>query len=697
MARSELHEAALAYAGRGWRVFPLRPNSKEPATAHGFKDATADAGQVDRWWAKQPDYNVGIATGAGLLVVDVDDKPGNAVQGSDSLREWEIEHGDMSETVTAITGSGGVHYYLDVGDESVPCSTSAELSIDIRCDGGYVVAPPSVHPNGNRYEWDVSPDDMEPARATATDKALVQWAHDHRAGASTGRSKIPQGKLKEGEGRNRWLYEQGCAARAKGSDDEMVELWLTQLNAHKCSPPLGDAELYKIIGSVCTKPIGLSDEAKEARAAKAAKDEGKQPKFRHNEVAHRLISERGACLLDGVTPAIRVDEGRYELGWDAFNRAMIEMHDECTMHNRRETQAYIQATAPTRSQSSPYLLAFSNGVLDVRTMELRGWSEDDLIPNVIPHRWNPDAYDEALDGMLERIACGDAATMMNLQEFIGICMLRSNSLMPYYPVLIGTGSNGKSTYIKLLKDVLGRENISALQPKEISAHFMGEHIVGKIANLGDDIADAYLDGADCGAIKRISTGENIFTDVKGTKGFYFEPYCTMVFSCNAFPRCKDTTDGFMRRLFPIEFNAKFTPDDADFDPMIREKLKREGAMEYACKIGVQGLARALENHQPTPNRMSVEVKKSIAAESNTGLQWFNDAQIGRDDILGKTKEEVYRDYMEWCERNGYARTAMASGTLAALIGTYWHMECSKIDHRAYTTGRKTVRVYTDKA
>ena len=209
---------------------------------------------------------------------------------------------------------------------------------------------------------------------------------------------------------------------------------------------------------------------------------------------------------------------------------------------------------------------------------------------------------------------------------------------------------------------------------------MGEHIVGKLANLGDDIADAYLDGEDCGAIKRISTGENIFTDVKGTKGYYFEPYCTMVFSCNTFPRCKDTTDGFMRRLFPIEFNATFSPDDEDYDPMITEKLMDEEVLEAACVLGVSSLKPALERNKPTPNRYSAEVKKSIAAESNTALQWITDEGIRPDDVIGKTKDEVYTQYVDWCARNGYSKTAIASGTLIKFLN-----------------GRRTVKTFEKKA
>lgn len=684
---NEMLNSALHYAeAYGIPVMPLKVRNKVPVLKDWVNRASTDPDTIRNWWHKRPGCNIGGVMGEIICIdLDVDDEKG--YDSREWLAEWESEHGKLPETATAVTGRGGVHMYYRV-DRPIKPSTNGSIHIDIRGIGSQAVLPPSVHPNGSSYFWDLDPDDVGIADADDNVYALVDAVKPE---SESRKVKVPSKKIHEGQGRNNELYRLGCSARGKGSDDDLIRSWLESLNKSICVPPLPRDELEKVIASVCEKPVGMSDEAK----ATAKRGRPRGSKFKHNEVAQKLINEYGACKLDGVTPAIRERDGRYRLGWDAFDAAIIDMHDDCTANNRREVKAYIHAKAPNRRQSPWNLIAFENGVLDVETLELREWRDDDVITNVIPHRWNPDAKSEVLYDTLSAMACGDPATLMNMQEFIGICMIRSNTRMPYYPVLIGTGSNGKSTYIKLLKDVLGSDNISALQPKEMSARFMGEHIIGKLANLGDDIADAYLDGADCGAIKRISTGENIFTDIKGTKGFYFEPYCTMVFSCNAFPRCKDTTEGFMRRLFPIEFNAHFTPDSGTYDPMIGEKLRDEATLEYACLVGVEGLRRALAQNQPTPNRMSSEVKKSIASDSNTGLQWFNDAQITREDILGKTKEEIYNEYFSWCERNGYARTALSSGTLAALIGTYWHMKCTKTAHRTYTNGRKTVRVFAD--
>ena len=690
---NELLDAALYYASIGWRVIPLVPRDKNPWIDDWGNKATTDEATIRKWWNYRPQSNIGILTGHGLCVLDVDDKPEkhNGLLGSDFLREWELEHGEISETVCAQSGTGGQHYYFDVGDKYIAGCESEKIFIDIRCDGNLIVAPPSIHPDtGKPYVWEISPEDMQPAKANKIDKACIDWVYKNRKGADKDGNTdttIPEGTLQEGEGRNEFLFKQGRSIRGKGADDATVTAFLTALNQTKCQPPLDDKELKKTIKSVCTVAAGMSDEVKQQQ-----KHSGRAKKFEHNTIAKRLITEYGACLLDGETPAIR-ENGRYRMGWDAFDSVIIDIADDCTVNNRREVKSYIQAKAAHKRQSSPYLIAFKNGVLDVRTLEFRDWREDDVIANVIPHNWNPQAAGDVLDNVLWKMANGDMATFLNLSEFIGVCMVRSAKLCPFFPVLIGVGSNGKSTYIELLKNVIGDENISGLQPKEIAARFMGSHIVGKTANLGDDIASGYLDDRDCAVIKSIATGDLMFTDVKGGKGFHYQPYCTMVFSCNQFPRLADTTPGFMRRLFPIEFNAVFSASDADYDPMIGEKLREETVLEYACLIGVEGLRRVLEQNRPTPNELSESMKGEIAREGNTAMQWFHDDNITADGLRGMTKEEVYEKYLNWCERNGYKRTALGSGALVAQIGTYYRVRLAKVTHREFSDGRKTVRVF----
>jgi hypothetical protein len=141
--------AALDYAAKGWAVFPCLPNAKEPATKRGFKDGTTNPATIRRWWLARPDYNVGVATGAAsvLLVLDIDGSVG-----AETLRDLEQRYGALPETACSITSSG-CHLWFSISD-AVP-STARRLGsgLDIRADGGYVIAPPSVHPDGSSYRW----------------------------------------------------------------------------------------------------------------------------------------------------------------------------------------------------------------------------------------------------------------------------------------------------------------------------------------------------------------------------------------------------------------------------------------------------------------------------------------------------------------------------------------------------------------
>ncbi len=142
---SELLAAALGYAQRGWQVFPCKPLGKQPATPHGFKDATTDAAQIRRWWAAMPSANIGLRTGAasGVFVIDIDVKGG--VPGYDhwlalcKAHDWR----STPHVLAAGTPSGGMHSYFAQVEGIGIARGSLPAGIDVRGDGGYVLLPPS--------------------------------------------------------------------------------------------------------------------------------------------------------------------------------------------------------------------------------------------------------------------------------------------------------------------------------------------------------------------------------------------------------------------------------------------------------------------------------------------------------------------------------------------------------------------------
>ena len=162
------YQAALYYAGLGMHVFPCysivdggcrcgqscRSPGKHPMTRDGFKSATTDPDTIKSWWERWPAANIGIRTGtvSGIWVLDLDGPAGIA-----ALAELEAKHGCLPKTLTALTGGGGKHLYFKTtnGLEIKNRTKVAGLSIDVRGEGGYVIAPPSNHVSGNLYKWEV--------------------------------------------------------------------------------------------------------------------------------------------------------------------------------------------------------------------------------------------------------------------------------------------------------------------------------------------------------------------------------------------------------------------------------------------------------------------------------------------------------------------------------------------------------------
>jgi Bifunctional DNA primase/polymerase, N-terminal len=152
-------DAALEYARRGWHVFPCK--GKQPLTPNGFHNGSSKLDQVEKWF--KADVNIGIRTGreSRLVVLDIDLEKG----GDHALADLEREHGQLPDTVEVLTGGGGRHIYFSHPGIEVRCSAGRlGPGLDIRADGGYVIAPPSLHDSGHRYGWEVSshPDDVAP-------------------------------------------------------------------------------------------------------------------------------------------------------------------------------------------------------------------------------------------------------------------------------------------------------------------------------------------------------------------------------------------------------------------------------------------------------------------------------------------------------------------------------------------------------
>lgn len=239
-----LLDAAIDYASRGLAVFPIKPREKAPITAHGVHEATTNFEQINKWWSRYPNANIGIACGkvsGGLLVVDLDRKP-NGVDGLDSLSEWERENGELPETVRSITGTDGSHIFYRI-DGAGKNRVNLLPGVDIRSDGGYIVAPPSIHPNGNKYEWEYDPEEYEIAHGDEVLDKLLNYGKKDKVDSFTMPDKVGKGQ------RNDTMYKLACSLQARNLPDTVIRASMSAANSEMCDPPLSPDELDKIIES----------------------------------------------------------------------------------------------------------------------------------------------------------------------------------------------------------------------------------------------------------------------------------------------------------------------------------------------------------------------------------------------------------------------------------------------------------------
>ncbi|MEL7658823.1 MAG: bifunctional DNA primase/polymerase, partial [Bacillota bacterium] len=262
-------ERALSYAKKGISVIPLcwitdkgvcsckkgeecSSPGKHPKTKNGYKDGSADEDVITAWWEKYPDANIGIVTGKAtdIIVIDIDPRNG----GNETLKKLIAEYGELPDTCIVKTGGGGRHYYFKYPTDIKTIKSSLGQGVDIKADGGYVVAPNSNHISGGNYRWKKgSMTGFELAELPAPwVKCLTTQISDN---GSLAKNKIPE-IIIEGE-RNNTLFDVAARLRATGFDEDEITSMLRIAN-ERCVKPLKESELSNIAASVMRYEAGVS-------------------------------------------------------------------------------------------------------------------------------------------------------------------------------------------------------------------------------------------------------------------------------------------------------------------------------------------------------------------------------------------------------------------------------------------------------
>lgn len=433
-----------------------------------------------------------------------------------------------------------------------------------------------------------------------------------------------------GEGRNQALFNYILTLTANDFSVDETREAIRILNKFVFKEPLSDEEIEVILRDESfQKPVFYSGNT-----------------FLFDRFATYMKNNANIAKINGQLHIYH--DGVYVSGYRHIETAMIRQIPNLKKTQRREVLDYMELIVEEKETVDARYIAFKNGVLDIVTDTLLPFTADLVINNKIPWDYNPDAYSALADRTLDKLSCGNAEIRLLLEECIGYCFYRRNELGKAF-ILTGDKSNGKSTFLDCVKAILGDDNISALDLKELGDRFSTSMMFGKLANIGDDIGDDFLQGSQVATFKKIVTGNRIKAERKGQDPFEFNPYIKLLFSANDIPRMKDKTGAVLRRLVIIPFNASFSKTDPDYNPYIKYELIEQSSIEYLIRIGVEGLKRIIKNDEFTKSEQVQRQLDEYENENNPIKAFIDDCGVGL--IENQPTNEVYKRYQVFCADN----------------------------------------------
>lgn len=321
--------------------------------------------------------------------------------------------------------------------------------------------------------------------------------------------------------------------------------------------------------------------------------------------------------------------------------------------NRNKRNDFIRYLEKSENiEEAPFIdtkvIAFKNGYLNLETMELESLEKDYFVINAINHNYHVEARSEVVESTFKKIACDNENIEKLLYEIIGYCMISANPLEKAF-ILLGEGANGKTTYLKVLGELIGSENATSLDLRELNKTFNTSMLFNKLVNLGDDISSKTL--KDTSVFKKLASSSKMKGEAKFQNPFTFESFCKNLFSCNVVPNIGSGEDfeAIKRRLIIIPFNAKFSNKDSDYDPNITNKMTTEESIEYIICKSLVAVKEVLERKSFTNDSLIDEVFTKYELQVSS-FNLFADC-ITREYLLNKYLEDIYRQYNIFCVNN----------------------------------------------
>lgn len=696
-AKSLLQRHAEYYTkNMGLPVFPC--NGKTPATPNGCKDATTDPARIAEWWGRST-YNVAIATGNGIVVLDVDADHERGKFGDETLEGLEQQYGKLPDTWTCLTGGGGVHYYFACADPALTVGAGFAPGLDYRGAGGYVVAPPSIHPTtGRAYEWEAS------STPTSVPLApLPDWLHrlmlqGKRDKPNKAKGKEAPGKVTEGR-RNSEMFSLAASLRAKGLTVAEITAALTEANKTRCDPPLSEQEIKTICqssgryerGPVAAatdsiKPPDYSDAGNAAVFSRVYQNDiifvdalgwlwwnGKHwERDDHKatawalELSEKMLQEakeenRAALLQVAEATAKHAETGAAEDA-DALEKAKADAarakaylthaknsRNAVRIKNMLELSKPALVIKADKLDANPFDLNTPAGIVELTTGRLRPHERAAYCSQIT--QTGPDTKgSEMWSAFLDTITCGDGSVRGFLQLVAGMSLIgavyQEGIIIAY-----GGGRNGKSTYFNALGAVLG-DYTGSIDIKVITTDRANKGAAlatlrgRRLVVTGELEEHQRLSVA---TLKQLASTDRLVIEEKFKQPESVKQTHTLVLFTNHLPRVGSTDNGTWRRLIVVPFNATI-PAGTGIQNYADVLVKEAGGAILSWAI--EGAANFVRNGFRLQIPEVVEEATEAYREREDWLANFINERCIREPNARAKTGELYTAYKEWAESNG---------------------------------------------
>ncbi len=703
--------AILKFAKNGLAILPLVPRSKKPAVKGGVYAATTDRKKLKQHFECHQDRNYGVATGgpSDIFVVDVDGKKGKA-----SLRSLEAKHGQRLPKTVTVRSRRGRHYYFRCGDTHAHNSVGRlGEGIDVRGDGGYVVGPGSVHQSGFIYrfvdgraldeikiadppKWlrdlvDAKTEEITvvkpiPAvkleRARAYAEAARKWEPERLGKAPKHQRNhtlnicafklgqlLPYGLL-DIESIRKELAQQALAV---GLDDKEIGPTIDSgLNAGRKNPRhLPFAKVHKTENTRDTNPPRKSNIDLIKDLAKLGETDTDNAQRFASRFGSKVVYTPGhgwlifdgkrwrrdslhQCIELAKHTARRIgQEARYFDNNDAraarakFGKACLS---KGALERMLDLAKGLLVVEDSKLDADPWLLNTETGTIDLRTGRVEPHDPRDLLTNIAPVAADRKAKCPTFRQFLKRVTGSDRELMAYIQKAVGYTLTGLTSEQALFFVYGRSGSNGKSTLVNPIRDMMG--DYGAHTPTEsLMIKQYDNAIPADLARLAGvrmvtAIETNFSRQLDEAKIKAMTGGEPITARFMRQNFFEFTPAFKLWLVGNDRPRVRGTDDAFWRRVRVIPLEVRIPKKDRD--PDLPNKLRAEwpGILAWA----VRGCRKWQREGLSEPDAVIMATSRWRSAADH--VKRFGQEVLILEDKKTVSASAMYTFYDDWCSRNG---------------------------------------------